>query len=162
MKIGTPELTEEQQVGLQLVLEEFGDVVTEKLGKVKNHKHTISTGDIDPIRSHPYRIAPGWRTDLKGEIDELLKQGIIVPSRSPWSSPMVPVRKHGTKAIRLCIDYRKQATNADPFQMPLIQELLDNVAGAKWLTKLDMNKGFYQVPLDEDSEDKTAFCSPYS
>ena len=101
MKMGTPELTEEQQVNLQLVLEEFGDVVTEKLGKVKNHKHTISTGDIDPIRSHPYRIAPGWRTDLKGEIDELLKQSIIVPSRSPWSSPMVPVRKHGTKAIQM-------------------------------------------------------------
>ena len=163
MKMGTPELTEEQQVDLQLVLEEFGDVVTEKLGKVKNHKHTISTGDIDPIRSDPYRIAPGWRTDLKSEIDELLKHGIIVPSRSPWSSPMVPVRKHGTKAIRLCIDYRKlnKATNADPFQMPLIQELLDNVAGAKWLTELDMNKGFYQVPLDQDSEDKTAFCSPW-
>ena len=137
--------------------------MTEKLGKVKNHKHTISTGDIDPIRSHPYRIAPGWRTDLKGEIDELLKQGIIVPSRNSWSSPMVPVRKHGTKAIRLCIDYRKlpKATYAVPFQMPLIQELLDNVAGTKWLTKLDMNKGFYQVPLDEDSEDKTAFCSPW-
>ena len=86
-----------------------------------------------------------------------------MPSRSPLSSPMVPVRKHGTKAIRLCIDYRKlnKATNADPFQMPLIQELLDNVAGAKWLTKLDMNKGFYQVPLDQDSEDKTAFCSPW-
>ena len=45
--------------------------------------------------------------------------------------------------------------------MPLIQELLDNAAEAKWLTKLDMNKGFYQVPLDEDSEDKTAFCSPW-
>ena len=163
MKMVTPELTEEQQVDLQLVLEEFGDVVTGKLGKVKNYKDTISTGDIDPISSHPYRIAPGWRTDLKGEIDELLKQGIIVPSRSPWSSPMVPVRKHGTKAIRLCIDYRmlNKATNAVPFQMPLIEELLDNVAGTKWLTKLDMNKGFYQVPLDEDSEDKTAICFPW-
>ena len=73
---------------------------------------------------------------------------------------MVPIRKCGTKAVRFCIDYRKlnKATHADPFQMPLIQELLDNVAGATWFTKFDINKGFYQVSLDKDSENKTAFC----
>ena len=62
--------------------------------------------------------------------------------------------KFGTRAVHLCIDYHKlnKATHADPFQMPLIQELLDNVAGATWLTKLDMNQGFYQVSLDKDSE----------
>ena len=163
VKMGSPNLTHKQQKDLQLLLDEFDDVVTLKLGKVKDHKHTISTGNIDPIRSHPYRVAPGWKKDLKGEIYELLKEGIIVPSRSPWSSPMVPIRKCGTRAARLCIDYRKlnKATHADPFQMPLIQELLDNVAGATWLTKLDMNKGFYQVSLDKDSENKTAFCSPW-
>ena len=70
---------------------------------------------------------------------------------------MVPIRKCSTRAVRLCIDYRKlnKATQADPFQMPLIQELLDNVAGATWLTRLDMNKGLYQVFLDRDSENKT-------
>ena len=137
--------------------------MTLKLGKVKDNKHTISTGNIDPTRSHPYRVAPGWKKDLKGEIDELLKEGIIVPSRSPWSSPMVPIRKCGTRAVCLCIDYRKlnKATHADPFQMPLIQELLDNVAGAIRLTKFDMNKRFYQVSLDKGSEKKTAFCFPW-
>ena len=116
-----------------------------KLGKVKDHKHTISTGNIDPIRSHPYRVAPGWKNDMKGEIDDLLKQGVILWSKSPWSSPMVPTRKCSIRAVRLCIDYHKLniATHIDPFQMTLIQELLDNVAGTAWLTKIDMKKGFY-------------------
>ena len=63
---------------------------------------------------------------------------------------MVPVRKKETNTIRLCIDYRRlnKVTKADPYQMPMGQELLDNVAGATRLTKLDMNKGFYQVPLE--------------
>ena len=72
---------------LKLLLNEFGEVVTVKLGKVNDHNHTISTGNIDPIRSHPYRVAPGWKNGLKEKIDELLKEGIIVPSLGPhpWS-----------------------------------------------------------------------------
>ena len=66
--MGSPNLTHKQQKDLQLLLDEFDDVVTLKLGKVKDHKHTISTGNIDPIRSHPYRVAPGWKKDLKGEM----------------------------------------------------------------------------------------------
>ena len=75
---------------------------------------------------------------------------------------MVPLRKRGTSAIRLCIDYRRlnSITRPDPFQMPMIHDLLDNVAGATWLTKVDMNKGFYQVPLVRDSQDMTAFLFP--
>ena len=65
---------------------------------------------------------------------------------------MVPVRKL-SGLIRLCIDYRKlnNATKADPYQMPVVQDLLDDVAGATWLSKLDMNKGFYLVPLQTGS-----------
>ena len=76
---------------------------------------------------------------------------------------MVPVRKKGTDGIRLCIDYRRlnEVTISDPFQMPCIEDLLNQVAGATWLSKLDLNKGFYQVPLSTDSQEKTAFCFPW-
>ena len=69
---------------------------------------------------------------------------------------MVPIRKCGTRAVCLCIDYFKlnKATHAAPFQMPLILELLNNVARATWLTKLDMNKEFYRVSLHEDSKNR--------
>ena len=88
---------------------------------------------------------------------------MLVPSKSPWAFPMVLVRKKETNTIRLCIDYRRlnKVTKADPHQMPMVQELLDKVAGATWMTKLDMNESFYQVPLDKNSQDKTAFCSPW-
>ena len=117
------------------------------------------TRESKPSRSVPYRIAPSWRAELKEEIQSLVRDGILVPSKSPWSFPMVPVCKKDTNAIRPLIDYRRlnKVTKADPYQVTMVQELLDNVAGATWLTKLDMNKGFYQLPLDKNSQDKTAF-----
>ena len=61
LKMGSPNLTHKQQKDLQLLLDEFDDVVTLKLGKVKDHKHTISTGNIDPIRSYLYRLHLGGK-----------------------------------------------------------------------------------------------------
>ena len=100
---------------------------------------------------------------LREEIEGLVRKDIIVPSKSPWTSPMVHIRKKGTDRIRLCIDYRRlsDGTNNDPFQMPCIEDLLNQVAGATWLSKLDLNIGFHQVPLSTDSKEKTAFCSPW-
>ena len=93
----------------------------------------------------------------------MVGKDIIVPSKSPWTSPMVLVRKKRTDRIHLCIDYRRlnEVTINDPFQMPCIEDLLNQAAGATWLSKLDLNKGFYQVPLSTDSQEKTAFCSPW-
>ena len=130
VRMGTPALTSDQKSELQMLLEEFSDVVTTELGKVLGTEHVIDTGQVQPIRTAPYRIAPGWRAKLKAEIHSLVRQGILVPTRRPWSSPMVPVRKLAG-LIRLCIDYRKlnNATKADPYQMPVVQDLLDDVAG---------------------------------
>ena len=75
---------------------------------------------------------------------------------------MVPVRKPDG-SVRLCIDYRRinGITVPDPFQIPLIEDLLDSVSEAKFLSKLDMTKGFYQIPVVEQDQDKTAFCTPW-
>ena len=73
----------------------------------------------------------------------------IEPSASPWTSPMVPVKKRDG-SIRLCIDFRKvnSVTVPDPYNMPLIEEMLDQVGEAVYLSKLDLTKDFYQIPLD--------------
>ncbi len=162
VKMSDPVLSIVQKAQLQAIIDDFSDVVTIELVSVKGEAHVILTDGSPPVRSLPYRIAPGWRQDVKEEIQQLVREGIHVPSKSAWSSPMVPLRKRGTSAIRLCIDYRRlnSITRPDPFQMPMIHELLDNVAGATWLTKVDMNKGFYQVPLVRDSQDMTAFLFP--
>ena len=92
----------------------------------------------------------------------MVKSGTLVPSQSPWSSAMVPVRKPDG-SIRLCIDYRRlnSVTQPDPYMMPRVQDLLDRISQARWLSKLDLNKGFYQIPLVPESVPKTAFCSPW-
>ena len=124
--------------------------------------HPINTGEQAPIRSAPHRLAPAWRDKLKEEVRTLLETGIVKPSLSPWSSPMVPVRKpDGT--VRLCIDFRRinKATEPDPYQIPLIEDLLDRLGEAKYLSKLDLNKGFYQIPVEGADQPKTAFCTPW-
>lgn len=72
---------------------------------------------------------------------ELLKAGVLRPSGSPWSSPMVPVKKSDGR-IRLCIDYRRfnAITELDPYEILWIRDLLDQVGDAAFLTKLDLNK----------------------
>ena len=162
VKMSDPLLSIAQKAQLQAILDEFSDGVTIELDSVMEEAHVILNDGSPPVRSVPYRIAPGWRQDVKEEIQQLVREGILVPSKSALSSPIVPVRKRGTNAIRLYIDYRRlnSITRPDPFQMPMIHDLLDNVAGETRLTKVDMNKGFYQVPLDKDSQDMTAFCSP--
>ena len=88
VKMGVTHLTEEQH------LAKFSDGVTHTLGVAKfEEKNDINVKEGYPLRTHPYRIAPDMFDDLKGELDDFISKGIIVPSRSPWSSPMVPLRK---------------------------------------------------------------------
>ena len=84
-----------------------------------------------------------------------------MPSYSPWSSPIVPIVKPDG-SIRLCVDYRRvnAVTVLDPYYMPLIEELIAKVGESKFLTKLDLAKGFYQVELEAEAQAKTAFVSP--
>ena len=65
--------------------------------------------------------------------------------------------------IRLCVDYRKlnKVTDPDPFCIPLIEDIIDQVGEAKFLTKIDLSKGFYQVPIDPSDKEKTAFTTPF-
>ena len=132
---GSPYLSEAQQSELGDVLAEYPDRVMTELGLAKNEIAEILVKDCYPIRS---RIAPGVVKQLRKEIEGLVGKDIIVPSKSPWTSPMVPVRKKGTDRIQLCIDYRRlnEVTINDPFQMPCIEDLLNQVAGATWLSKL--------------------------
>lgn len=122
---------------------------------------TVETKGTKPISIPPYRIPVRWKAKLATEIQTLLDLGVIEASTSPWSAPVVCVSKpDGT--LRMCVDYRtlNAVTTPDPFPMPRIEELLDKVAPAKYITTLDLNKGYYQIPLDEKSMEKKAFTTP--
>ena len=90
----------------------------------------------------------------------MLRDDVIEPSKSPWSAPVVPVVKPD-KAIRICIDYRSlnKVTYKDAFPLPNIEDALYNLHGVKYFTTLDLIRGYYQVPMEEESKQYTAFST---
>ena len=107
---------------------------------------------------HPYRVNPTKPQHLKVEIDYMLQNKIIEPSSSDWSSPCILVSKpDGT--YRFCTDFRKlnAVTKADSFPLPRIEDCIDKIGRAKYVTTLDLLKGYWQVPLtDRDKELSTS------
>ena len=156
------QLQPHQRNELERLKTEFQEVINDVPGRTSMVEHTIETGDASPIRLPPYRLPYSSHEFLRNEIKILLEQNIIVPSKSPWAAPVVLVPKgDGTK--RLCIDYRKLnlVTQADPYPIPRIEELIDGIGDAKWTTALDLTKGYWQVPMEKSSQEKTAFVTPW-
>ena len=141
---------------------EFPEVFSNLPGKAKVGCFKIETGNAEPRRSHPYRVPDRLKEGVRSEVKKLVDLGIVVPSISPWASPVVPVPKNdGT--VRVCIDYRKlnEVTTSDPYYMASMEEILERVGSSKIISKIDLCKGFYQVEVDPSSQEKTAFVSPY-
>ena len=114
-----------------------------------------------PVRQTPYRMHPDKVRSVNLEIAELLRAGIIEESDSPWAAPILVVPKpDGTG--RLCTDFRKlnAVTVPDPFPMPRVDTLLDKLGGAQFMTKLDMTKGYWQIPIGLQSIPLTGFVVP--
>lgn len=123
--------------------------------------HDIEIERSAPIRQHPYRVNPVKREIMKEEVKYLLDQGLAVHSSSPWSSPCILVPKpDGT--YRFCTDYRKvnSITKPDSFPMPRMEDCIDRVGGARLVTKLDLLKGYWQVPLTARASEISAFVTP--
>ena len=92
----------------------------------------------------------------------MLEAGVIEESKSEWASPIVLVRKED-KALRLCVDYLKlnAVSEFEAYPMPRIEDLLDSLGKAQFLTTLDLAKGYWQVPGKESAKDKTTFITPF-
>ncbi len=122
-------------------------------------EHDINTGDSPAIRQPPRRIPMSQQEDCDKEIQSMLKKGIIEPGTSPWSSPIVLVRKKDG-SLRFCVDYRRlnSVTKFDAYPLPRIDETLDALGGAQWFTTLDLISGYWQVGLTPEARMKSAFC----
>ena len=101
-----------------------------------------------PIYKKPYRMGSEELAELKKQLDEQLRKGFIRPSASPWGSPVLLVsKKDGT--IRLCIDYRSlnEVTIKNKYPLPKIEDLFDQLNGARVFSKIDLRSGYYQLKI---------------
>ena len=122
--------------------------------------HVINTGDHAPVNAKPYFKTIEQRKNIQQEIDKMLKCGIIVPSNSPWSSPVVLLTKPNGE-FRFIVDYRRlnSITKKDSYPQPTVEELLQRLGGHSWFTKLDLKSGYYQIPIQQEDKEKTAFIT---
>ncbi|XP_078241708.1 uncharacterized protein LOC144586777 [Pogona vitticeps] len=158
----SPALTQDQQQELKMLLSKYQQVFSNKPGIVKGVMHRIHTGDAPPQAVSPYRVTGPYRDKVRKELDEMLRENIIVPSSSPWSSPIVLVDKPDG-SIRFCVDYRKLncVTTPDAYPMPRLDNLIETIGGCRFISSLDLVKGYWQLRIDPRDQEKTAFCSPF-
>ena len=130
------------------------------LGTAMGTEYFMDTIDNRLFKIAPYKIVPYKLPAVQEEVKEMLDKGVIVPSKSPYSSPIVMVpKKDGTN--RMCIDYRKlnQITRKDAYPLPRIGQTIDALQGAGYFLSLDLASGNWQVLVAEKDRHKTAFCS---
>ena len=122
---------------------------------------SIDTGDSHPVKQHPRRMPFVVRGEVAKQLRDMQQTGVIQPSSSPWSSPVVMVRKKDG-SHRFCVDYRQlnAVTKTDAFPLPRIDDLLDQLGGAKYFSTLDLASGFWQIRMEPESREKTAFTTP--
>ena len=145
------------------VLLRYSDVLADKPGHctIISHDVVLIPG-TNPIRLPPYRVPQQKRDKMKKEVDYLLDNNLAVPSCSPWASPCLLVPKEDGQ-LRLCTDYRRlnNVTQPDAYPLPCIDDLIDTVGESKYISKIDLNKGFYQIPLTENAQTISAFITPF-
>ncbi|XP_048044029.1 uncharacterized protein LOC125266937 isoform X1 [Megalobrama amblycephala] len=126
-------------------------------------EHDIDVGMAQPVKQHPYRVNPLKRKLLQKEVDYLLAHNLAEPSFSSWSSPCILVSK-SDHSYRFCTDYRKlnSLRKPDCFPLPRIDDCVDRVGSAQFVSKFDLLKGYWQVPLTSRAKELSAFITPDS
>lgn len=155
-------LDREQQMQLQALLTEFADVFQAQPGKTELAEHRIEVGDGPAVRLPPYRLPHAYRDSVQKELKEMLELGIIEPTSSEWASPMVVIKKNDG-SLRICVDYRRlnSVSKTDAYPMPRVDEMIDRMGRAKFISTLDLTTGYWQVPVREEDRSKTAFVTPF-
>lgn len=124
-------------------------------------KHHINLHDNTPFKHRARPIHPQDIEAVCKHLRELLDAGVIRESESPFSSPIVVVKKKNGD-IRLCIDYRKLnlQTVKNAYALPNLEESFSALTGSKWFSVLDLKSGYYQIEMNEEDKPKTAFVTP--
>jgi transposase InsO family protein len=158
-----PRLTEQERDKIRDLCERFPRLISAD-GRLRSQT-TAATHKIEvtgkPCALPPRRLAPAMRDAARAEVQRMLDLEVISPSSSPWSSPVVLVKKPDG-SIRFCVDYRQvnARTVHDTYPLPRVDDALDALQGARLFSTMDCLTGFWQVPVDPASKPVTAFATP--
>uniref|UniRef100_A0A669FBS4 Gypsy retrotransposon integrase-like protein 1 n=1 Tax=Oreochromis niloticus TaxID=8128 RepID=A0A669FBS4_ORENI len=153
-------LTSEQQSQVTPLIN--SDTFQKYPGRTSLVEHDIVLKPDAAVKRMSYRIPERFLVELKEEVDLMLSLGIIQPSASEWCNPVVLAPKKDS-TIRFCIDFRylNSISKFDSYPMPRIDDLIERLGKAKYLTTIDLSKGYWQVPLTKQSQELTAFRTPW-
>ena len=158
-------LTVSEKNQLTDLLYDFSDAISVgdgDLGRTGLLRHKINVGDAPPIRQQARRLPFHQRDMVQKMIHNMLDQGIIEPSESSWASPIVLVKRRDG-SFRFCVNFCRlnEATKKDMHPLPRIDDALDSLGGAKWFSTIDLASGYWQVEMNPDDKEKTAFITPF-
>ena len=150
----------ERHADLMSIVRQYPKVLSDLPGKTKLSPCRIELTDDGPIRVKQYPLPHSQRDAIAQEVKEMLRLGVIEPSTSPYTSPVVIVKKKDGKN-RFCVDYRQlnKKVKFDAEPMPDVEHLFASVGRGKILSKLDLAKGYWQVPVVPEDRPKTAFAT---
>ena len=162
---GDSPIPEEWKTRVKQRLNTYSDVFSRHeydVGRTTSVEHEIKLTPGPVIKERPRPIPARDFEDARRHIQALLDADIIRPSKSPYASAIVLVRKKSGK-LRLCVDYRKLnlRTVRDAYPIPRILDIFSALHGSKWFTTMDLKMGFHQIPMAESSKDYTAFVCPF-
>ena len=131
----------------------YDSVFSKGEGDLDKFKFNINTGNNQPIKQRPYRVPYAKQEMVDKMVEGMLKNKIISKSTSPWASPIVLVKKKDGSE-RFWVDFRKlnNITVKDNYPLPLIDETLDKLRGAKFYSSIDLASGYWQMALDDESK----------
>jgi Reverse transcriptase (RNA-dependent DNA polymerase) len=143
------------------VLEEYKEIFAEpsNLSPERSVDHFIPLLlNSKPVNLRPYRYSHFQRLEIEKIIEDLLQKSFIQPSHNPFASPVLLFKKKdGT--WRMCIDYRQLNTSTmkNKYPIPIIDDLLDELLGAKYFFKVDLRAGYHQIRMNKEDKFKTTF-----
>ncbi|XP_066939693.1 uncharacterized protein [Macrobrachium rosenbergii] len=154
-------LSNGEQRSLKKLVFNYKELFSDVPGRTSVLEHDVDVGNATPVKQSPYRLNPFKNEVVAKEVDYMLKHDLIEPSQSPWSSPVVLVKKSDGD-FRLCFDYRKlnELSKSDCYPLPRIEDCIDRMGKAKYISKFDLLKGYWQVPLSRRARALSAFVTP--
>lgn len=158
--LSTFDMSVEQHKKLDNVIDSHFLNNTPELGRTDLVEHVIKTTS-PPIKQRYYPVNPNVQEHIDKELNKMLKLGVIEPSKSPWSNPILLVKKKD-KSYRFCVDFRKlnQVSEKDAYPIPFVSAILDRLRDAQFITSLDVKSAYWQIPVEEGSKQYTAFTIP--